>query len=145
MSPTYRNDSTRLTWRGLDFSGEVVNVLPGHSVLTQHVLTESFMTKTANTPYYNPYVTWEAVRSSGETKTQVVDPELVHQIELYNRAESSGEANIRLNNVSNNIAAILPPGRSIAFPESEVFQKVSSVIIECSSGAVLDYIAKKKE
>jgi len=145
MAPTYRNDSTRLTWRGLDFSGEVVNVPPGHTVLTQHVLTESFMTQTAATPYYNPYITWEAVRSSGETKTKTVDPELTHQIEIYNRSESSGEADIRLNNASNNISAMLLPGRSVTFPESEVFQKVSSVIIECSLGAVLDYITKKKE
>lgn len=142
--PTYRNDSSSQSWRGENFSGEVVVVPPGHSIGTQLIISESWMTKTANTPYYNPYETWEIVYSSGEAKTQTVDATEIKEIQIYNRAESSGEAYVKFNNSSNDYAACLIPGRSIVYADPEILNRVSSVIIECSLGAKLDFVTKKK-
>jgi len=144
MAPTYRNDSTTQTWRGLNFSGEVVNVPPGHSIVTQNFLLETFMTKTADTPYWSPTIEWAEVRSSGETKTKTVNADLMQVLEVYNRAESSGEVDIKFNSASSNIEARLLPGRAVTFAKADVQGKVSSVIFETLTGFVADYLAKKQ-
>jgi hypothetical protein len=143
MAPTYRNDSTTQSWRGSGFSGEAVSVPPGHSIATRYTITEVFMTKTSDIPYYNPNIEWTTVNSSGETKTRTVDSTYARGLEVYNRAGSSGEVQIKFNSASADYVAKLVPGGSIEFSEAEILNRVSSVILECPLGAVFDFVVAK--
>lgn len=143
MAPTYRNDSTTQSWRGMNFSGEIVNVVPGDSIQTLAQVSESFMTKTSDSPYYNPNMEWTVVYSSGETKTRTIDSVYSKGLEINNRSTSSGECAVRFNHASAGYVARLIPGASAEFTQSEIQYKVSSVIIECPSGAVFDFVVAK--
>lgn len=143
MAPTYRNDSSTQSWRGMNFSGEVATVPPGSSIQTLAQVSESFMTKTSDAPYYNPNMEWSIVYSSGETKTKTIDSLYSKGLEISNRAVSSGECAIKFNHASAGYVARLIPGDSVEFTQSEIQYKVSSVIIECPLGAVFDFVVAK--
>lgn len=142
--PTYRNDGTTVL-QVMGMSGETVFVQPGHIVYTENLLTETYMTKTADTPYYNPTFSWDIIRlgvaASGESSA--INQTFVSGIDVYNRTESSGEADVYFNARANDLTARLMPGRSIEFTSDEVKFKVNKVVIATALGAVVEVRAKK--
>jgi hypothetical protein len=141
MTPTYRNDGTK-TLRMTNFSGEAVNVPPGHTVSTRDILTESFMTKTSDIPFSSPTLGWNTVSlgvgCSGEVN---YDSTILKGLDIFNTIESSGEALVYFNNTSGArapVTARLGVGRSIEFGEMDVRYKVSKLVIESALGSVVE-------
>jgi len=79
--PTYRNDSDHTTYRVENVSGEIVKLKPGHSSGTKYLYDVDDLTKTSDTPYYNPVVAVDHVITSN---TEVDIASLAKGIEIVN-------------------------------------------------------------
>lgn len=69
---TYRNDSGNV-YMLKDVDGNPQAVYQGDTIQTYHVYSKTGLTKTADTPYFNPIVTRHAVSSTGPGNDQTVD------------------------------------------------------------------------
>jgi len=108
--PTFRNDSSSVSYRVEDISGEMQTVRPGESVATKEILTiaHSDFTKTADTPVYAPVLAQHVITFSGENDLQAIaldnecDKIRIHKVssslnvDVY--LQSSGEADPVLRN-----------------------------------------------
>jgi hypothetical protein len=83
--PTYRNDGTEAAFV-TDASGNSVSVLPGHSVQTHIFLTDSFWTKTAETPNWNPVLGVSSPVGDAATDAEVAIVSGAKTLRIHNRS-----------------------------------------------------------
>lgn len=133
--PTYKNESEHTTYKVLGISGEVIKLKPGYSAETQKTYDISDLTKTADTPYYNPLLSTTHVLSSG---TEVDIASLTKTIEVLNTSDRL--VSMHLDSASNDpaISVIPTSNKSLSIENQQASKVVFTFSGESfSSGEVL--------
>lgn len=136
--PTFQNDND-FAVRVTNYSGEAQVVQPGHSVKSYQDLTLDGFSQSSVSPVDSPTFNWNVVMIgvAGGSSTVTLGKRITG-LEIFNRVDSSGEVDIHFNNATGSRAALLLPGRGISFAKSDIWGKVSTVIVESTLGAVVD-------
>jgi hypothetical protein len=141
--PTYLNETANtITESFKDKNGilEIINIPAGGSLATTYVLTNANLTKTSDSPYFNPiYGEVKTVVSSGPGDDKTVDIHIdTKQLSIWNANDSV--LTVYLNANTN-----YPP--ILVFPNSEKLidlnHNVSQLIISFSAAATI-YIEQRK-
>jgi hypothetical protein len=130
--PTYRNDGTETAFV-TDASGNSVSVLPGHSVQTHILMTETFWTKTAETPNWNPVLGVSSPAGDAVTDAEVAIVSGAKTLRIHNRSGEIVTVYFRVK--TNTPGLVLPSGADYVFKDDQLDLKVDKLVI-AFAGAV---------
>lgn len=131
--PTYRNDGTETAFV-TDTSGNSISVLPGHSVQTHILLTDSFWTKTAETPNWNPFLAVSSPVGDAVTDADVAIVTGSKAIRIHNRSGQTVTVFFRAK--TNTPGLILPTGTDYTFKEDQFDLKVDKLVFTFGGAVV---------
>lgn len=137
MAATYRNDGSG-TIIVTNSTGQPQAVRPGASISTSYVPADANMTKTAETPYFNPIVARHIVASTGVGNDQVVDLNTDETTHLLVWKVAGGNCSVFYESTSNTPAvAILRAGDQY---QHDAGGRVDQLVLQFSAAGTCEVI-----
>ncbi|MDA8137936.1 MAG: hypothetical protein M0036_04710 [Desulfobacteraceae bacterium] len=138
---TYRNDTTHAIMC-INSAGQPQRVVPGASISTIYVPTEAGMTKTADTPYYNPVVARHAVSSSGAGDDQTVTLTPATATHVFVWKVTGGNASIFYDSTANTPAvAILRAGD---YYQHDIKARAAQLVIQFDAAGTCEVLETRE-